>query len=174
MAKIYRPALCLLAILLLCACSSQKQSEVAATPQPLAIEMVYQEGRAAYEAEKYTEAAEKFAQVAQADPQHLNALINWGSALSRSGQPDKAIPKFQQALLIDGTKAEAYYNWGVALARLGKHQEAIEKYESALALRADLITTPGLQHYLERHRLQEQETRIKAPVPTTPAPGVQR
>lgn len=170
MAKIYRAALCLLVIPLLCACNSQKQSTVAATPKPLTIEMVYQEGRAAYEAEKYPEAAEKFAQVVQAEPQHINALINWGSALSRSGKPDNAIPKFQQALLIDPAKAEAYYNWGVALERLGKHREAMEKYESALALRADLMT-PGLQRYLERHRPQEQETRIKAPMPGGPAPG---
>jgi tetratricopeptide (TPR) repeat protein len=126
--------------------------------------MVYQEGRADYEAEKYAEAAEKFAQVVQAEPQHINALINWGSALSRSGQPEKAIPKFQQALLQDPTKAEAYYNWGVALERLGKHQEAAEKYEAALALRADLLT-PALQRYLERQRPQEQDSSVKSPLP---------
>jgi tetratricopeptide (TPR) repeat protein len=161
-------------MLMLVACSRQKPPEVAATPPPgpLATEMLYQEGRAAFEAEKYDVAAEKFARVVQVDPEHLNALINWGSALSRSGKPALAIPRFQLALLKDPTKAEAYYNWGVALERQGKHAEAVEKYENALSLRADL-STPTLQQYMERHRPQERESRVKSSLPMT-TPGIRR
>ena len=98
--------------------------------------------------------------MASADPEHLKALINWGSALSRGDKPSEAIPKFQQALARDPDNAAAYYNWGVALERMRKHREAIEKYEQALALRNDLLT-PTLQQYLQRHRpLLRQDTEI--------------
>jgi tetratricopeptide (TPR) repeat protein len=131
----------------------------------MTLEQTYQEGRAAYEAGKFDEAAEKFARVVSADPLHLNALINWGSALSQSGKPLQAIPKYQQALMQDPNKAEAYYNWGVALERLRRHQEAVAKYEQALALRADLLT-PTLSRYLENQRpLLQDNTQVGPSLP---------
>jgi tetratricopeptide (TPR) repeat protein len=173
-------------LFLLAACNSQKQAEVASAPGSLTAEMLYQEGRAMYLAGeelerqgrheeatgKFTEASLKFASVAQADPNHIHALINWGAALSRSGKLPQALSKFQEAVLKDPTKAEAYYNWGVALERQAKHKDAVEKYENALALNADLAT-PALRRYLERHRPQEQESRIKSTLPMT-APNTRR
>jgi tetratricopeptide (TPR) repeat protein len=165
MAILYRPALCLLALYLLAACGSkQEQATTPPPPSVQAVEVVYQEGRAAYEAGNYTEAIDKFVSVVQADPRHTNALVNWGAALSRSGNPEEAIKKYQLALLQDPDKAEAYYNWGVALERLGKHQEAVERYDQALALNVHL-STPALRRYIDRHRPQEQESRVKSPMP---------
>jgi len=165
----YRHVLFLCAVLGLVSCSSKPQGSALAS-LPLTLEQTYQEGRAAYEAGKFDDAAEKFARVVSADPLHLNALINWGSALSQSGKPVQAIPKYQQALMQDPNKAEAYYNWGVALQRLGKHQEAVAKYEQAVALRADLMT-PMLHRYLERQRpLLQDDTRVGPPLPRASPP----
>jgi tetratricopeptide (TPR) repeat protein len=170
MSMAYRRVLFLCAVLGLVSCSSTKPQGAALASLPLMLEQTYQEGRAAYEAGKFDDAAEKFARVANADPLHLNALINWGSALSQSGKPIQAIPKYQQALTQDPNRAEAYYNWGVALERLGKHQEAVAKYEQALALRADLLT-PALRRYLERQRpLLQDDTQVGPPLPRSSSP----
>lgn len=170
MVSSYKPVvLCVLIAAMVGACSKTTSSTNTATPPPLALEQLYQEGRIAYTAGRFTEATDKFAQVVRSDPQHLNALINWGAALSRSGQPMEAIAKYQQAIAQDPNNAEAYYNWGVALERLGIHQEATDKYDKAVALKAQLLT-PELERYLQRQRSRQQETQIKsAPVkPETP------
>jgi tetratricopeptide (TPR) repeat protein len=146
---------------------------MALEPGVPAIEKEYQEGRAAYEMGKYNEAVKKFARVFQADPQHFNALVNWGAALSRDGKPSEAIAKFRQALALDPNnpnRAEAFYNWGTALERLGKHQEAVEKFEQAIALKETLSKRPALQRYLQRHQPQRQETQIGSPPTQGPAP----
>ena len=105
--RIWPGMLFVIAGLTLISCQSQKQAEVALEPSDTAMmEGVYQEGRAAYEAGRYNEAAEKFARIVQVDPTHVKALINWGVSLSRSGQPLQAIPNFQQALGHDPNNAE--------------------------------------------------------------------
>jgi len=144
--------------------STQQSSAVAVVPEPVVLEQLYQEGRAAYEAGNFTVAAEKFARVVEADPTHVNALVNWGAALARNGQALEAISKYQLALARDPNNAAAYYNWGVALERLRKHAEAAEKYERAIALQSDLLT-PTLQAYLERQRSRKQDTQISTPPP---------
>jgi Flp pilus assembly protein TadD len=168
MSKTYTSILLLCAVLALVSCqkSSPSPPDVALQPGTPTLEQVYQEGRMDYKAGRFDEAAEKFARVVGADPEHVRALINWGVALSRGGKPEQAIPKFQQALALDPVNPEAYYNWGVALERLGRDPEAVEKYEQALALKAELLTS-ALQGYLQRHRPQSQDNEIELP-PTPP------
>ena len=166
MATSYRLILCVLLAVMVGACSNATQSAETTAPSPLTLEQFYQAGRIAYAAERYDEAAAHFARVVHEDPQHLNALINWGAALARSGKPVEAMAKYEQAVLQDPNNAEAYYNWGVALERLGKHHEAIERYDKALALKAQL-RTPELDSYLQRHRSTQQDTQIKS-VPVKP------
>jgi tetratricopeptide (TPR) repeat protein len=166
MATSYRLMLCVLLAVTLGACSNTTQSAGTTAPPTLTLEEIYQAGRIAYAAGRFDEAANNFARVVHDDPQHLNALINWGAALSRSGKPVEAIEKYEQAVLQDPNSAEAYYNWGVALERIGKHLEAIERYDKAIALKAQLLT-PELNQYLQRHRAAKQDTQIKS-VPVKP------
>jgi tetratricopeptide (TPR) repeat protein len=166
MATSYRFMLCVLLAVMLGACSNTTQSAGTTAPSTLTLEEIYQAGRIAYAAGRFDEAANNFARVVHEDPQNLNALINWGAALSRSGKPVEAIAKYQQAVLQDPNNAEAYYNWGVALERLGRHPEAIERYDKAIALKAQLLT-PELDRYLQHHRSTQQDTRIKS-VPVKP------
>ena len=84
------------------------------TPQ---LEQLYQEGRADYQNGKYDDAVRKFAYVVEVDPTHLNALINWGVALSSGNKPEAAVPKFQQALSREPNNAATLYNLGDAATR---------------------------------------------------------
>lgn len=160
---------CACAVFVLVACQVQTPPDATGEADMAAIEQLYQAGRTAYAAGKYTEAAETFGRVVQRVPNHYKALVNWGVALSRGGKPEEAIVKFQQALALDPehhNNAEVYYNWGVALERLGKHRDAVEKFDQAVALNAAL-ETPELQGYLRRYR----PVQPNAPVSIPPAPA---
>ena len=147
--------------MLLAACRPQVQQ-----PLPLdagdtrQLEQVYQEGRAAFLDARYEEAAGHFARVANADPEHLRARINWGASLSRGGRPLQALGHFQQALEQEPDNAAALYNWGAALARLGRHEEALEKFSRARDLGISDLP-PGLQRaldaYVNRQKRMEPE-----------------
>ena len=147
---------------LLTACGAKDEQPVTLNAEDVEqVEQVYQEGRAAYLAERYEDAAGHFARVATADPEHLKARINWGASLSRGGRPLEALGHFQQVLEQEPDNAAAFYNWGAALARLGRHEEALEKFDRARGL-GGLELPPSLQRsldgYLSRHRRAEPET----------------
>ena len=162
--------LLLSALVLLTSCqkSTDPRAEAALEPGSPALEQLYQEGRAAYQASRFDEAAMAFERVVEVDPQHLNALINWGVALSSGSSPEAALPKFQQALSREPNNASALYNLGVAYQRLGQHAEAIEQYDRAVALNQALLT-PALQRYLQRQRPKLQDAEINIPPPPPPS-----
>lgn len=124
------------------------------------LEQVYQQGRTAYLAGRYDEAAGHFARIANADPEHMKARINWGASLSRGGRPLDALGHFRQVLEQEPDNAAAFYNWGATLARLGRHEEALDKFSRARDL-GGLELPPALQRafdgYLSRHRRDEPE-----------------
>jgi tetratricopeptide (TPR) repeat protein len=151
-----------LVLLASCQKSTAPKSATALEPGSPALEELYQEGRAAYQASHFIEAATVFERVVDVDPQHLNALINWGAALSSGNKPEAALPKFQQALSRDPNNAAALYNLGVAYQRLGQHADAIEQYDRAVTLDQALLT-PALQRYLQRQHPKLQDTEINVP-----------
>ena len=164
------PILTLSAALLLVSCQSNKsQPDAALAPGSAALTQLYQEGRASYLAGHYDKAATQFAQVFEVDPEHLNALVNWGAALSRGGKPDEGLPKLRQALARDPNNAAILYNLGVTYERLDQHADAIEHYDQAVA-RDQALLTQSLQRYLERQRPKLQDTEIdalKKPLPSS-------
>ena len=159
MARHARWALLLLLAATLAACAPQGEQPLPLSAEdPERLEQVYQEGRAAFLDERYDDAAAHFARVANADPEHLRARINWGTSLSRGGRPLQALGHFQQALEQEPDNPAALYNWGAALARLDRDEEALDKFERARALGIDDLP-PGLQRvldgYVRRHRRDE-------------------
>ena len=149
----------LVLVALLSACAPKVEQPVPLDAEDTEqLEQVYQEGRAAYLAGRYEEAAGHFARVANADPEHLKARVNWGASLSRGGRPLAALGHFQQVLAQAPDNAAALYNWGAALARLGRHEEALDKFDRARAL-GGLDLPPSLRRafdgYLSRHRRGE-------------------
>ncbi len=155
----------MLGSLFLAACSNMDPARVPLNPaDPEAMARAYQQGRVAYQEQRYDEAAGHFARLVAANPNHISAQINWGAALSRGGKPLEAIPHFQQALLLDPGNAEAYFNWAAALARLGKHEEALSKFDQALKLKkpADMGAPNDLQRRLDNY-LSRQKPENKQP-----------
>ncbi len=157
-------ALLLVLVAFLSGCASKDEQPVPLDVQDTAqLEQVYQGGRAAYLAGRYEDAAGHFARVANADPQHLKARINWGVSLSRGGRPLAALGHFEQVLAQEPDNAAALYNWGAALARLGRHEEALDKFDRARGLGAPDLP-PSLQRaltgYLSRHRRAEPDTEM--------------
>ena len=148
-------------VALLAACGAKDEQPVPLDAEDTEqLEQVYQEGRAAYQAGRYEDAAGHFARVANADPEHVKARINWGASLSRGGRPLQALGHFRQVLAQEPDNAAAFYNWGAALARLGRHEEALDKFGRARDL-GGLELPPALQRafdgYLSRHQWGEPE-----------------
>ena len=165
MATIWRKSWCMyMLMLLLVSCSSKQAAQTPRASDTQAIEQLYQDGRVAFKARRYDEAATTFARVVAADPEYLKARLNWAAALSYSNQVSEAIVQCQNVLARDPANAEAYYQWGAVLVRAGKHQEAVEKFDQALALKPmpellhdDPLLQQSLQAYLQRQRRQASD-----------------
>jgi len=159
-------------MLLLVSCSSTQAVQTPRVLDTQAIEQLYQDGRVAFKARRYDEAAAAFARVVAADPEHLKARLNWAATLSYSNQGSEAIVQCQNVLARDPTNAEAYYQWGAVLVRVGKHQEALEKFDQALTLKPmpellqdDPLLQQSLQAYLKRQRRQSLDDAVARPKP---------
>ncbi len=150
-----------LVLLVSCQKNTSPDPSTVLEPGSPALISLYQEGRAAYQAEHFDKAAVVFERVVEIDPQHLNALINWGVALSSNNLAEEALPKFQQALAREPNHPGALYNSGVAYQRLGLHTKAIEQYDRSISLNPSLLT-PALNRYLTRQRAKVQDTHIGA------------
>ena len=159
-------------LVLLASCSNQKSAQVPLAPQTPAFEKACQDGRLAFKEHHYDEAAAQFAQVVAADPEYLNARLNWAAALSYLNKPAEAIAQCQYVLARDPTNAEAYYQWGAVLRRIGQHQEAVEKFDQAFALKPmaellqeDPMLQQSLQAYMRRQRRQALDADVARPKP---------
>jgi tetratricopeptide (TPR) repeat protein len=83
------------------------------------------------------EAAVKFEQAIQQDPEFAFAYLCWGNALYEQNQNEKAVKKYQKATEIDPKYAEAYYGWGNALLSSTKYKDAAAQYEKATVVKPD-------------------------------------
>jgi len=169
MVTIFRLVVLLMVLVASGACQSNKiDPDAALKPGSPELELLYQEGRAAYLREDYQTAAATFERVVNIDPTHINALINWGVSLSRDGHPKEAIPKFEQALARDPNRAWTKYNLGVALQRLGEHEAAIIQYKQAVELNPAILT-PEMERYFEHKEHKQQENPINMRESSTPS-----
>jgi tetratricopeptide (TPR) repeat protein len=89
-------------------------------------------GRRAFDARRFSEAADEFRKGVLANPDSVPARVNLGSALAQMGEIKEAIEQFQQALRIDPKNAAAHYNLGLLLAKQSQHEQAIPHLRSAL------------------------------------------
>lgn len=173
MATIWRRAGWGLSVLGLClSCSSPQTSQPTLAPHTPALEQLYQEGRRAFQEQRYPEAAAMFARVVATDAEHVKARLNWAAALSYSNKPSEAIVQCQNVLARDPMSAEAYYQWGAVLVRAGQHQEALEKFDRALALKplSELLPDEprlrqALQDYIRRQKRQISDAEVVRPKP---------
>jgi Tfp pilus assembly protein PilF len=84
-----------------------------------------------------TEAVTNFEEALRINPQHLEARLNLGVALSRLNRLEKAVECFKEVLRFRQDWPVAYNNLGRAYALLGEYELAIQNYTEALRLKPD-------------------------------------
>jgi tetratricopeptide (TPR) repeat protein len=93
--------------------------------------------RRAFDAGRFSEAAEAFRKAIAANPVSIPARVNLGASLAQTGDINGAIEQYQEALRIDSRNPTAHYNLGFLLAKQNQHEQAIAHFVSVLALNPD-------------------------------------
>lgn len=83
-------------------------------------------------AEKYGEAADKFAAIAAANPENAKAAMMHGYALHAAGRLDEALVAHERAAQFADVKATALYNAACVLALQGKTDKAFAKLDESI------------------------------------------
>jgi tetratricopeptide (TPR) repeat protein len=91
-------------------------------------------GRMAFDALRFSEAADEFRKAVAANPASVPARANLGSALAQIGDVKGAIDEYQQAIRVSPSNAAAHYNLGLLLAGQKQHDRAILHLQSVLGL----------------------------------------
>lgn len=95
------------------------------------------EGKTAFQAGRYDDAAHLFKKAVDANPADAGPLINLGTALGQLGDLTAAIEQFQSALKIDPAEATALFNLGVLSGQTGEHAAAVEYLSAYLSGQPD-------------------------------------
>jgi len=95
------------------------------------------QGRMAFAARRYKQAAEFFRKAVEAEPTSARARINLGAALGQSGDLDGALQQYQAVLQTEPNNETARFNTGVLLVRGGKAAEAAEHFQAVVAVSPD-------------------------------------
>lgn len=101
------------------------------------------QGRRAYEAGRFKEAAEAFGRAVAAAPASAAARVNLGLSYSQLGNAAAAVEQFEAALRIDAGNVMAHAGLGVVLARQRRDAEAIEHLRAAVDGAADGVDVRG-------------------------------
>src|SRR5437764_419070 len=83
------------------------------------------------------EAAERFRQALQLQPDHVAARAGLGVTLASMRKLPEAVAELRQAVHLRPDFAQVHHNLGVALAELGHLDEAAQCLRQALALQPD-------------------------------------
>jgi tetratricopeptide (TPR) repeat protein len=86
---------------------------------------------------KVTEAADRFAEAVEIDPDYAVAHDELGLALEQAGRTNEAIGQYEQAVKLQPDLAGAHYNLGNALVRAHNLDAAIPQFQEALRLQPD-------------------------------------
>ncbi len=101
-----------------------------ATPEALKL---LEEGEALYDAEKMSEAGEKYAAAIEADPQAASAYFFYGDTLMfGANESQRALEQYQKGIALDPTMPSGHLFASTALVRLGRLDEAREQIIQAL------------------------------------------
>ena len=84
------------------------------------------QGRLAFNADRFQQAADSFAEALKADPKSARARVNLGTALGRIGDTEGAMREFNAAVEVDPENVTARFNLGTLLVRSGRHAEAVD------------------------------------------------
>ncbi len=88
-------------------------------------------GRAAFDAQRYAEAAEEFRRAVAADPESVRARVNLAAALAEAGDVDAAIAELERVVEIAPGNGTALFNLGSLHERRGELDRAAERFAEA-------------------------------------------
>ena len=91
-------------------------------------------GRMAFDALRFSEAADEFRKAVAANPVSIPARVNLGSTLTQLGDFKGAIEQYQQAIRISPTNTAAHFNLALLLSKQNQHDGAILHLQSVLRL----------------------------------------
>jgi tetratricopeptide (TPR) repeat protein len=99
------------------------------------IQKLFQQGNAAEDANRYSEAESIWRRILEIDPNNAVVYNNLGTALSWQGELDEAVEAYYKALSItdeDSIRYAVLNNMGIALSRQGKLADAVWAYQTAI------------------------------------------
>ncbi len=138
-------------------------------------------GNAAYEQQRFSEAASAYRKALGTGKQQPAALYNLGNALYKDQQTEEALRAYDDALSAGGStpeQAETWYNKGVVLQQQKKLPDCIDAYKKALRLNpADADARLNLQQALKQQQQQQQQQPQQQPPkkqPQQPQPQQQQ
>src|SRR6266567_3920660 len=85
-----------------------------------------------YEDQRYLEALAAYQQAIRIDPNHANAYVCRGHALSKLNRHTEAIVAFEKAIHLAPNDALPYTSKGYVLLNLNRHTEALAMFEEAI------------------------------------------
>ena len=91
-------------------------------------------GRLAFDALRFSEAADEFRKAVAANPESIPARVNLGSSLAQLGDINGAIEQFGEAIRLDPHNAASHYNLGFLFAKQNRHDRAISHLQTLLRL----------------------------------------
>ncbi len=103
------------------------------------LRQLYADAVSHHRAERLGEAESLFRRVAEADPDHAEALHRLGIIAQQTGRWAEAAERIQQAIRIGPPSAGHHYNLALALHELDRYEEAAEACRAALRLKPDFI-----------------------------------
>lgn len=122
------------------------------------------EGRRAFDAGRYEDAAAAFQKAVEADPRSARARINLATALGQQGAVPEALAQLEQAIALQPDNPTARFNLAVLLERQGRTEEAVTQWrqvvelapEDAQARRREAVLLVDLGRYAEAVRRLEE------------------
>ncbi len=98
------------------------------------IEQLFQQGNAAQDAGKYSQAEAIWRRVLEIEPQNAVAYFELGKALYFQKKLYEAVAAYQKAIQLNPQNAYAYNGLGYVLRNQGKLDEAVAAYQKAIQL----------------------------------------
>ncbi len=89
---------------------------------------------------KFTEAEQRFSQMAKLDPRSGAAFNNLGNIYLLTNRLDQAVEAYQNAVRLEPSRSEAYYNLGQAYLLKLRMKEAEAEFQKAKSLQPQLIS----------------------------------
>lgn len=93
-----------------------------------------------FRAGRLKEAVKACDQVLQAEPSHVQTLLNRASLLGELGRYDEAIADFNGAELLDAYNPDLFNNRGWVQLQLARYEEAISDFHRAIHLKATAVS----------------------------------